>query len=153
MVAEGRIAAMRRKFAASRLRKFAASRLRKYVACVRIAVMRRKFDAARLSNDKPAKRLKTSQRRSSVMSGRQASEASQDKPGHAARQDIHRLNTPSEDERRRHIWMTSTERCLAQTIRRSWRFTMLSVAETDERARFLEPDLERCRVVREPRAT
>ena len=99
MVAEGRIAVMRRKFAAWRLRKVAASRLRKYAACVRIAVMRRPFDAARLSNDKPAKRLKTSQRRSSVMNGRQASEASQDKPGHAARQDIHRLNTPSEDER------------------------------------------------------
>ena len=30
---------------------------------------------------------------------------------------------------------------------------MLSVAETDERSRFLEPDLERCIVVRERRAT
>ena len=99
MVAEGRIAVMRRKFASWRLRKVAASRLRKYAACARMAVMRRPFDAARLSNDKPAKRLKTSQRRSSVMNGRQASEALQDKPGHAARQDIHRLNTPSEDER------------------------------------------------------
>ena len=89
MVAEGRIAVMRRKFAAWRLRKFAASRLRKYAACVRIAVMRRKFDAARLSNDKPAKRLKTSQRHG-------ARQDSDDLRGHPIRDG---LKTPSEDKR------------------------------------------------------
>ena len=80
---------MRRKFVASRLRRFAASRLRKYAACVRIAKMRRKFDASRLSNDKPAKRLKTSQRHG-------ARQDSDDLRGHPLED---RLNTPSENER------------------------------------------------------
>ena len=113
MVAEARIAVMRpsacaRKFAAWRLRKVAASRLRK-VASSRL---RQQFDAARLSNDKPAKRLKTSQMSGSGSLSRnkqdKPDERAPDKPaqdsqmsgrGHAARQDIHRLNTPSEDER------------------------------------------------------